>query len=397
MKNKLINAVVCDAREVTEESLEGYDNVTVNAAVLIAGKRARELFAKHHVTLNVASVADVPDGVEVKTVSGRHEIAAGTAGDGAFLIVNGKLFVEDGALDAVKSYSRILVNGSAFMPMSCKGRLENVSVNGRTTYYPDGAVILDADTKIDGLFIARAAADSYYCPGRLFFLDTAMDADAVLKRGMRFSARTLIVAESLEKKLITAFDEGSKLIRVPDGASLIRGDLELKPKTIRKHGTKLCVCGDVRIGDGEALKALEYLYAGGTVSLDKALEDDFDELESEYEELKLVDPAIGSISDRPAVKVGKATLNRFPNGVRIEDCAKVTLGEELSPDEIMDKLQIVDCAIVRCTAEQEEAVHMIAEDVARITTRNEDEDEDLTGGLFGKAGAEVINAVEYKL
>lgn len=43
MKNKVINAATCDAREVTEESLAGFEHITINSAILIVGERSREL------------------------------------------------------------------------------------------------------------------------------------------------------------------------------------------------------------------------------------------------------------------------------------------------------------------------------------------------------------------
>ena len=285
------------------------------------------------------------------------------------------------------------------MPAGCKGRLTNISVNGSTAYYPDGAVILEADAEIDGLFIARAANTSYFSTGTMFFLDTEMDAEAVCKKDMRFAAKKIVIAESLWEKLISRFDENAELVRVPDGTRLVRGDFELKPKTIKKYGSRLCAAGSVRILDGEALSGLEYLYVGGTVSLDKALRDEFDELESVYSELQLIDPKVGLISDRPVITIGAATLRRYPCGLRIRDCARVTLTAELTPDEIMDKLSISDCAVVRCTKEQEEAVNVIAEDVAMIKTGDEgDEDEGLLGGLFGRrSDTQCINAAEIKL
>ena len=43
MKNKMINAGICDVREVTEESLAGFDSVQVNAGILITSPRAKAL------------------------------------------------------------------------------------------------------------------------------------------------------------------------------------------------------------------------------------------------------------------------------------------------------------------------------------------------------------------
>ena len=407
MKSKVINAATCDAREVTEESLAGFEHITINAAILIIGERSRELLNKYPVTMNVANVLEVPDGqnITVKSINGKGEIGPDADGTGVFLMVNGKLLVADGSAEAVKSYFRIMVNGKVLMPKSMEGQFANFQVNGKTEYYPDGASILKADTEIDNLFIKRAANTLYYCSENLFFLDCGIDAEALIQKGLKFAARKIIISESLLDKLILQFDEEAEIVRVPDGTALIDDDLELKPKTIRKYGTKLCVTGDVSILDAEALASLEYLYADGIVRVAKELEEAFEEIESVYGELKVIDPEQGQLSDRPMLKVGAAVLKKYPHGVRIEDCAKVTLSDDLSPEDIMEKLKISDCAMVICTKEQEEAVNMIAEDVAMIKISGQDQEESadgmvdgILGGFFGRLkDAQVINAAEYKM
>ena len=343
MKNKVINAATCDAREVTEESLAGFERITINAAILIVGERSRELLNKYPVTMNVANVLEIPDGqnITIKSINGRGELGPDADGTGVFLMVNGKLMIADGSHDAVNSYYRIIVNGKALMPKSMEGQFANIQVNGKTEYYPDGAAILKADTQIDDLFIQRASNSLYYCSGNLFFLDHNINTDALLQKNLKFAARKIIIAESLVGKLISLFDEETEIVRVPDGAALIDDDLELKPKTIKKYGTKLCVTGDVSIMNAEALSSLEYLFADGTVRLDKNLEEAFDEIEAVYDDLMAIDPDQGLLSDRPMLKVGQAMLKKYPHGVWVEDCAKVTLSEDLSPEDIMEKLHII--------------------------------------------------------
>ena len=405
-KNKMINAATCDARAVTEESLAGYENITINAAILIVGERSKELLNKYPVTMNVANILEVPDGqdVSVQSINGVGEIGPDADGTGVFLMVNGKLVIADGSQEAVKSYYRIMVNGKVLMPKSCEG-LANVQVSGKTEYYPDGATILKADTQIDDLFISRAANTLYYSSGNLYFLDTGIDAEKMVSKGLKFTARKIVIAESVIGKLVSLFDEETEIIKVPDGTRLIDDDLELKPKTIKKYGTKLCVSSDVSIKDAEALSSLEYLFADGTVSVSKDLEEAFEEIESVYDKLKIIDPDLGYIVDRPMVKVGAAVLKKYPKGVQVEDCAKVTLSEDLSTTDIMEKLHIMDCAMVICTKEQEEAVNMIAEDVAMIQVAGqaqEDEEDGMVGGMLGSflgklKDAQVINAAEYKM
>ena len=407
MKNKVINAATCDAREVTEESLAGFEHITINAAILIVGARSRELLSRYPVIMNVADVLEIPDGqdITVKSINGKGEIGPDADGTGVFLMVNGKLLVANGSAEAVKSYYRIMVNGKVLMPKSYEGQFPNIRVNGKTEYYPDGATILKADTEIDDLFVLRAANTLYYSSGNLFFLDTGIDTEKMIAKGLKFAAKKIVIAESLIGKLVSLFDEETEIVKVPDGTQRIDGKLELKPKTIKKFGTKLCVTGDVSIKDAEALSSLEYLFADGTVSVNKELEDAFDAIESVYDELRIIDPDLGYIVDRPAVKVGAAVLKKYPSGVRVEDCARVTLSEDLSAEDIMEKLQIVDCAMVICTKEQEEAVNLIAEDVAMIQVAGqgqEDEEDgmvgDILGGFFGKLkDTQVINAAEYKM
>lgn len=406
-KNKVINVATCDAREVTEESLAGYENITINAATLIMGERSKELLNRYPVTMNVSNVLEIPDNqdVTVKSINGKTEIGADTDGTGIFLMVNGKLVINDGSKEAVKSYYRIIVNGKALVPKSCEGYLSNIQVNGTTEYYPDGATIIKADTEVDDLFIERAANSLYYCSGNLFFLDTGIDTEKMIEKKLKFAAKKIVIVKSLVTKLISMFDEETEIVQVPDGTRLINDDVELKTKTIRKYGTKLCVCGDVSIQDAEALASLEYLFADGTVSVDKELEDAFDEIDSVYTRLKVIDPELGYITDCPMVKIGTAVLKKYPKGVQIEDCATVRLSKELSTEDIIEKLHISDCAVVVCTKEQEEAVSVIAEDVAMIgAPRQEQEggEDEKEGGIFGSflnelKDTQVINAAEYKM
>ena len=408
-KNKMINAATCDARNVTEESLTGYENITINAAILIVNERSKELLNKYPVTMNAATVLEVPDGenISVQSINGKGEIGPDADGTGVFLIVNVKLSIADGSETAVKSYYRIMVNGKVLMPKSYEGRFSNIQVRGKTEYYPDGATILKADTEIDDLFVLRAANTLYYCSGNLFFLDAGIDTEKMIEKGLKFTAKKIVIAESLISKLVTLFDEEAEIVKVPDGTKLIDDDLELKPKTIKKYGTKLCVTGDVSIKDAEALSSLEYLFADGTVSVNKELEDAFEEIESVYDALKIIDPELGRITDRPMVKVGAAVLEKYPKGVRVEDCAKVTLSEDLSAEDIIEKLHIVDCAMVICSKEQEEAVGMIAEDVAmiQVSGQGSDDEDGEDGGALGMFGSflgklkdtQIINAAEYEM
>ena len=406
-KNKMINAATCDARAVTEESLTGYENITINAATLIVGERSKELLSKYNVAMNVADVIEIPDGEDIafKSIDGKGEIGPEDDGTGVFLEVNGKLLIADGSENAVRSYYQIEVNGKALIPKSYEGKFANIKVNGETEYYPDGATILKEDMKIDDLFITRATNTFYYSPGNLFFLDNGINTEKMISKGLKFSAKKIVIAEGLIDKLLSLIDEEIEIVKVPDGTRLIDDDVELIPRTIKKYGTKLCVLGDVSIKNAEALDSLEYLFTDKTVTVSKELEEAFDEVESVYGKLKIIDPEIGCIMDRIMVKIGAAVLKKYPKGVIITDCAKVKLSEDLSAEDIMEKVHISDCAKVICSKEQEEAVSVISEDVAMIQVsgqESEDEENGMFGGMLGSLlgtlkDTEMINAADYKM
>lgn len=404
MKKKIINVATCDARNVTEESLKNFESITINAAILITGERSKELLNRYPVKVNAANILEVPDGedINVKTVNGKTEIGPDSDGTGVFLVVNGKLTIENESLEAVKRYSGIMVNGKLLMPLSCKGKLNNITVNGKTEYYPDGAAIMKADFEVDNLFISRAANSFYYCPGNLFLLNIDLDVEKLLSKGIKFSAKRIIIAEALLNKLVSQFMEEDEIVRVPNGSRFIDNDLELKANIIKKYGTKLCVCGDVVIKDAEALESLEYLFSDGTVSVSKELEAAFVEKEFVCDELKIIDPNKGNISERPFVKIGYSVIDEYPDGVNVEDCAKVILSKDLKPEDIIEKLRISGCAFVECAKEQEEAVNMISNDVAMIRTSEEEREEETIGGVLGSLfgnlkDTQMINAVRYDM
>lgn len=397
MKTKMINASTCDARHVSEDSLTGFDKISINAATLILGERAKELFNKYPVTMNVATTSEVPDDKDIvfKTVNGKHEIGSDADGTDVFLTVNGKLTISDDAKEAVKSFYKIIINGKVIMPKSLKGIASNMIINGKADYYPDGAFILKNNTVIDNLFVLRASSTFYYCPGTLYFLDQTIDTEKLISNGIIFSANKIVITESLLGKLVLLFDEDTEIVRIPDGSNLIDDDLDLKPKTIKKYGSKLCVSGDVSIRDAESLASLEFLFTEGSVTVSKDLEDAFDEIDSVYDELVIIDPDIEYVIGHSKAFVGTTMLNSKPKGVIVEDCAKIQLSEELSPEDILNKLKIRECALVACTKKQEEAVHMIATDVARIRATDGEGGNEKENEI--SSDTQIINTVDYKM
>ena len=148
---------------------------------------------------------------------------------------------------------------------------------------------------------------------------------------------------------------------------MVDDDFELTPKTFRRYGSKIYVMGDVNISDdaAEVLGQVEYLHASGDVSLPAALEDMFYAIpDVEYEDLQMLTGHV--VRNKPLLNIKPELLELDPAGVTCANCAVVTLDKTLTPEEIVAKLRLNSCAIVRCTAAQEAAAAAVAVNVAQI-------------------------------
>ena len=66
------------------------------------------------------------------------------------------------------------------------------------------------------------------------------------------------------------------------------------------------------------------------------------------------------------LRLGRELLELYPEGITCVDCAAVDLDKDLEPDTIAKKFRFDGCAMIRCTARQENAVHAVSRDVARV-------------------------------
>ena len=158
---------------------------------------------------------------------------------------------------------------------------------------------------------------------------------------------------------------------------MVDDDFELNEKTFRRYGSKIYAMGDVSISDEAAgvLGKVEYLHASGDVALPAALEEAFYAVpDLEYEDLQLL---VGHVvMNKPLLNIKPGLLELDPAGVTCVNCAVVTLDKALTPEEIVAKLHLNCCALVRCTAAQEAAVSAAALNVAQIKVTDAKEEKD---------------------
>lgn len=400
MKKKLkINAATCDVRKVREETLAAYDEIQINAASILTNPEARALLTRYAVKINCANALDLEKNVRIMTVNGSMEISSTDPilPGPCFLMVSGTLSIGPGTQSVLAQYVGIMVDGSVLYPKSMGGALSMLTVNGSTVCYPDGAVVLKANTAIDRNFVLRAKNSLYWAARRLIMVDPELDPGALAAKGARFSAGEAIIARSKVEGMAALLDEKTDIIVVPDGTAVVRDDLTLSPPAIRRYGRKLYVIGDVTVEkDGaDALAQLEYLHIRGNVAVPLALRDRLLECAEAISGDVNILRGGRTLRDKNDVRISAWILKRELEGITVTDCAAVRLDADIDKGLILDRLTVKDCDVVYCTLEQEDAVMAVCQDVSMVNTGennaedNREPEED--------AEVSTINAASYIL
>lgn len=406
MKKMIVNCATCDMRTVSEETLQAYEQIVVNAATVLVTAKTKELIHRYNLMLNAADVHEIPEGENVRLIqqNGSYHLTGDSApreGELSMLMVNGSLTIGDDALEAAQAYYSIQVNGSVLLPKSMAGKLGNLSVNGSTDTYPDGAILLRRNAVIDRTFPLRVRENAlYWASRRLVFTDAELNVEKLAEKGVRFASRLALIAESLAEAVTPLLTEDTDILVVPDGTKFANGYAIMDRRFLKKHGTKLYINGDliVKPEAADVIPEIEYLYVNGQVKIPQDLVDAFEEIGAEYEELVIQKPYGKVIEDVVRAAVDTKLLKKYPDGVQVTDCAMVRIAKDVAPELILERLSIADCAKVFCTEEQEAAVSAVSKDVAMIGSMGdlgEDVMDLVTGSLHLNPNLKVINAADY--
>ena len=390
-KNLNVTAAVLDLRNVSEDTLASYEHIKLQAALMLTTPRVEALLAKYPVEMEVANSLPGGEDTVVSMVNGKANLTAAQKPEkDTILMVNGKLTIAADAAGTLRSYNKIIVNGKALCPESLTAVVnEKAMVNGKLSVYPDEAVVLKGTVKLDKGFLIRAQSRLYWTEKQFVAVDAKLDVDALAAKGARLAGPKAVIAEPLAEKLVPLFTEDTELVILPEGVTFVDDDLKLTPAAVRRYGSKLYVTGDVNIPaeSGKALEKVEYLHAGGDVTIAAALEDAFYAIpDAEYSELCVLKGRL--ITDKPMVRITPEMLDLDPEGVSCTDCALVTLDKALASEDIVEKLHISDCACIRCTMAQEAAVSAVSTDVAQIKVTDAPEERD-DGETVRRMGAQL--------
>lgn len=398
-KNLMINCDVLDTRRMKEEDYAHYEQIVVNADLVLVSEASKSILAHLPLTLNHDKTVELPDDepVELRTVNGVTELSGDAVMTGrTMLIANGVLRVRPGAEKALEQYVSIDVNGVVECPKSLEGYFARANVNGRIEAYPDDCVLLKRNFTLDEYFPLCAKADTHYYARQITFKNVSVDVSALAKKNVRFACKHFIVPEELVETAAPLFDEQAECTVVPRGMTLISDEVVLSEAFLRKHGAKLFIYGDASVDpddrDGAIFARLEKLIVKGTLRVTKRQETALAELDAEYDELEITKGRC--IENMAKARVDAALLGASPDGVKIVNAGTVVIAGDVTAEMILEKLALENVGTVECSEAQESAAAAVSENVGHIGASGEDDgaDDSPAGALIDM----VKNAAETK-
>jgi len=400
-KKLIINSAICDARNVSETTLDAYREISINAATILVSRESKELMAGYNVTMNTAEVTEVLKDAEIMVQNGSYKITNGTIfSKPIVLIVNGSLSIETKSQEVLDKIIFIQVNGSASYPSDIKDKLPIIKVKGSIDSYPGDAIKLKSRLTMDKTFILRAKGEKYYVKSKVVIPDKDLDIALLKDIGATFITRKAIIAEGLLEEALPLFDENVDIKIIPNGFAYTSSQV-LNDVLVRKYGDKLYIDGDLTIEpeSENALDKLTGLKVEGTVLINDRLVDKFHNIDPEYNDMEIVRGS--GIGDRAFLTIDKRILNKHSEGMRIYDCGIVNIKEDISPEEIEEGLQFIACGVINCSEEQKSAVESVSKDIGLINDSPKGKMDDLKGLLGGSDKSDentnLVNAAIYTM
>ena len=338
--------------------------------------------------------------VKCKTIDSKYEITSDSkVEEGTFLVVNGPLKIQAGAEDVLKKYTEIIVNGPVECPRSVAAYLSKVTVNGPINTYPDGSTVLKSSFEIDKYFPLRAKQDAkYYVKNEVIVRDKSVDLQKLVEKNVTFTTKRLIVPECRIEDCIPMFDEQVEFEVIPNEMEMVFGDAKLNEELLTKYGNKLYISGDLKLTEEstEICSQLKKLVVKGKVVLKKEQLEVFEKISAEYDEIEIIKGR--QLKNQVSVQISKKLMDHSPEGISIKNVANLRIEEDVTVEDILDKLQIVNCANVYCSEEQKGAIAIAGKNIANINVAGETKKEEETsiGGIIkGVLDAKLINADTY--
>lgn len=394
-KNFMLNCDVCDTRKIKEEDYSSFEKMIINTDVMIVSEESRSVLNRLPAVINQDVTVELPENVEVtlKTINGSYEISGNTAvAEHTFLTINGPLVIHPGTEQVLERIERISINGPVKCPKSMEGYLNKISVNGPMTVYPDGCVLLGKEFELTSYFPLQARENRiYFAENKVVIPDGETNIALLKEKHVQFITKKLVVPEKLVGICGEIFDESVKFTVVPGGMALICKDVVLNETLIDKMGRQIFVDGSVTIDENFDMERMpERLIVTGKVKLRESQREAFEKADVSCPEVEILWEG-RTLKNKVIVRIDNSLLDNSPKGILVKNTASVKIAEEVSPQLILDRLALQNCAKVSCNEAQESAVAAVSDNVAQIGAS-----QDRENGIFTEImDTKVVNAGTY--
>ncbi len=398
MENKLVvNCDICDARKANEEILKKFEQICINADCLLVDERSKAVISQLPVKCNLSRVIQIESEEEVGTVSynGKYEITGELPCTGKKLLcVNGLLVIHPGTEEILKSYIQIFVNGAVSYPESMSAWISQISVNGSMESYPDHYTLMEREWILDRYFPIRAKENgNYFSAKSIEITDKAVDTALLLKKNVHFQTKEFYVLEEKLEDCAKLFPENVKFQVIPAGFSFIRESMILKNDLLLQYGNQLYIKGDLIVEEKSRkdFSQIEELHLTGTLYLP---EEQRKELDPKKVFCKKIETIKGNVIwKKKTAVIDTELLLKNPEGISLLGCAVVKIDPAVSEQELLEKVCLRHCALVKCSKKQMAAVGLIEHETASIQCDEEkDERKEAT-----EEGSQVICTNWYVL
>ena len=403
-RNLMINCDVCDARNTKEEYLSGYEQIMINTDLLLVSAESRGVLERLPAICNTDNTLEVDDDANLIFQNRSTEINSKSVFPAdTVLAVNGDLLIHsDTSRQTLETLRAVNVTGSLLCPASLLTCIKDLYVTGEIKTYPDDCVVLPPVFTPDEYFHLRAKeGQKYYAEQEIRLIAPGIDLGTLRDKKVQFISPRFFVPAEKAADALELFNETASMEVIPQGYVFVDTGKELSESLLKKYGNRLFFRGDLTLIEGSIplLSRLEKLYVSGTILVPENLAEDFYQFDVECSSVKVVKEEKRRILENsPRIVLDKDILTASPPGVLIRNSAVLTIEENITPQDILDHVEIVNCSRVDCTENQKAAVYQKSTNVPQIGSREENgEPSGMLGILLNLAETKMINADKYVL
>lgn len=396
-KSLILNCEVCDSRNMKEEDYQQYETVTINSEVLMVNERSKSMLLRLSVRQNIERTLECEEETDVRIVNGVYEITPDMVPQKpVILVANGPLKVMPGTEAVLRKYKCLILNGPAEFPESLADFINEMTVNGKVTVYPDDHVILGDNFVMDLYFPVRSVEGTkYFARDAVIIQDADVDVAKLLQKNIHIRTPRLIVPESRIEECSRLFDADVDFMVVPEGMALVYGNAVLDEELIRRKGRRLFVYGCLELKEDTDMemirREIRQLVVTGSVSLYRHQKEEFQKIDARYLDLRIQSQE-RVLAGMVTVHLNKKLFDSSPDGIRVGSAVKVVIEEDVTPEMILRGLNGINCLQIECSGEQREALNQIEPEYGMMPPMP---DHKAAPGMPGEDAPLIVNAESY--